>query len=70
MYDKRCRCFYHGKIRECREQWLPYLERLVNDRIPTHIMKYDPKGRWDVGRHKTRWNEAEIGHKPIREVND
>jgi len=45
------------KVCEYRRNWLSYLQRMPQNRIPLKSYRYRPKGRRTIGRPKKRWGE-------------
>ena len=45
------------KIDEYRRNWLSYLQRMPQTRIPLKSYHYRPDGRRTIGRPKKRWRE-------------
>ena len=45
------------KIDEYRRNWLSYLQRMPQNRIPLKSYHYRPQGRRTIGRPKKRWRE-------------
>src|SRR5215510_5390066 len=38
-----------------KRNWINYLERIENTRLPKHALNYKPRGRRDGGRPRKRW---------------
>jgi len=45
------------KLDEYRRNWLSYLQRMPQKRIPLKSYHYRPQGRRTIGRPKKRWHE-------------
>lgn len=46
------------KINQIRTNWLQHVERMPQNRLPQTLLKYQPKGRRNVGRPITRWRDS------------
>ena len=44
-----------------KQNWINYLERMENTRLPKHALKYKPRGRRDRGRPRKRWQRVDVG---------
>jgi len=44
-----------------KQNWINYLERMDNNRLPKHTLNYKPQGRRDRGRPRKRWQRVDAG---------
>ena len=44
-----------------KQNWINYLERMDNTRLPKHALNYKPRGRRDRGRPRKRWQRVDAG---------
>ena len=44
-----------------KQNWINYLERMDNTRLPKHALNYEPRGRRDRGPPKKRWQCVDAG---------
>jgi hypothetical protein len=45
-------------IYQCRKKWKEHVDRISSDRIPKMILKYQPKGKRNLGRPLKRWMDS------------
>ena len=50
------------KVKEIRviqylEKWLHHVQRIDTNRIPKQALRYQPKGRRNIGRPRKRWRD-------------
>jgi hypothetical protein len=45
-------------ICQYRKNWKAYVDRMNSDRIPKMILKYQPKGKRNLGRPLKRWKDS------------
>jgi hypothetical protein len=43
---------------EYRKNWKEHVDRMSSDRIPKMILKYQPKGKTNLGRPLKRWKDS------------
>jgi hypothetical protein len=41
-----------------RKNWKQHVDRMISDRIPKMILKYQPKGKRNLGRPLKRWKDS------------
>jgi len=44
-----------------KQNWINYLERMDNTRLPKHGLIYKPRGRRDRGRPRKQWQQVDAG---------
>jgi len=44
-----------------KQNWINYLERMDNTRLPKHALNYKFRGRRDRGRPRKRWQRVDAG---------
>ena len=47
------------EIQSYQKNWLQHVKRMEHSRIPRKALEYQPKGKRDVGRPKTRWRDQQ-----------
>jgi hypothetical protein len=47
-----------------KQNWINHLERMDNTRLPKYTLTYKPRGRWDRGRPRKRWQRVDVGTGP------
>jgi hypothetical protein len=47
------------EIQSYQKNWLQHVKRMEHSRIPRMALEYQPKGKRDVGRPKTRWRDQQ-----------
>jgi hypothetical protein len=45
-------------IYQYRKNWKEHVDRMSSDRIPKMILKYQPKGKRNLGRPLRRWKDS------------
>jgi hypothetical protein len=45
-----------------QKNWKEHVDRMSSDRIPKIILKYQPKGKRNVGRPLKRWKDSVLEH--------
>jgi hypothetical protein len=45
-------------IYQYRKNWKEHVDRMSSDRIPKMILKYEPKGKRNLGRPLKRWKDS------------
>jgi hypothetical protein len=43
---------------QSRKNWKEHVDRMSSDRIPKMILKYQPKGKRNLGRPLKRWKDS------------
>jgi len=43
------------------QNWISYLERMDNTRLPKYALTYKPRGRRDRGRPRKQWQRVDAG---------
>jgi hypothetical protein len=46
------------EIRNFLQNWIQYVNRMENDRLPTLAIQYKPHGKRDIFRPRRRWNRV------------
>ena len=46
-----------------KQNWNNHSERMENNRLAEHPLKYKPQGRTDRGRPRKRWQSADARHR-------
>jgi hypothetical protein len=41
-----------------KKNWKEHVDRMSSDRIPKMILKYEPKGKTNLGRPLKRWKDS------------
>jgi len=45
------------EINQYQDKWLQHVHRMYTNRIPKQALKYQPKGRRNIGRPRKRWRD-------------
>jgi hypothetical protein len=45
-------------VYQYRKNWKEHVDRMSSDRIPKMILKYEPKGKINLGRPLKRWKNS------------
>ena len=45
------------EIKQYQKKWLQYVQRMDTNRLPKQALKYQPKGRRNIGRPRKRWRD-------------
>jgi hypothetical protein len=45
-------------IYQYMKNWKEHVDRMSSDRIPKMILKYEPKGKRNLGRPLNRWKDS------------
>jgi hypothetical protein len=45
-------------IYQYRKNWKEHVDRMSSDRIPKMILKYEPKGKRNLGRRLKKWKDS------------
>jgi hypothetical protein len=45
-----------------RKNWKEHVDRMSSDRIPNMMLKYEPKGKRNLGRPLKRWKDSVSQH--------
>ena len=45
------------EIKQYQEKWLQHVQRMDTNRIPKQALRYQPKGRRNIGRPRKRWRD-------------
>ena len=51
------RTYVVQEIKQYQKKWLQHVQRMDTNRIPTQALKYNPKGRRNIGRPRKRWRD-------------
>jgi hypothetical protein len=49
-------------IYQYRKNWNEHVDRMISDRIPKMILKYQPKGKRNLGIPLKRWKDSVMQH--------